>query len=88
MVSIVAQAYRANAKQCQSWAESASDPENREAFFAPRRDLGKRRRPDREIDRHAGDQGNRRAFASAGGRGLTVPVGPALCDERRQIWRC
>ena len=34
MVSIVAQAYRANAKQCQSWAESASDPENREAFFA------------------------------------------------------
>ena len=34
MVSIVAQAYRANAKQCLSWAESASDPENKEAFFA------------------------------------------------------
>ena len=34
MVSIVAQAYRANAKQCLSWAESATDPENREAFFA------------------------------------------------------
>jgi len=25
---------RANARQCLSWAESASDPENREAFFA------------------------------------------------------
>jgi hypothetical protein len=34
MVSIVAQAYRANAKQCLSWAESARDTENREAFFA------------------------------------------------------
>jgi hypothetical protein len=34
MVSIVAQAYRANARQCLSWAESASDPENKEAFFA------------------------------------------------------
>jgi hypothetical protein len=34
MVSIVAQAYRANAKQCLSWAESAIDPENRDAFFA------------------------------------------------------
>ena len=34
MVSIVAQAYRANAKQCLSWAESASDPENRHGFFA------------------------------------------------------
>jgi hypothetical protein len=34
MVSIVAQAYRANAKQCPSWAESASDPDNRDAFFA------------------------------------------------------
>ncbi len=26
--------YRANAKQCLSWAESAIDPENRDAFFA------------------------------------------------------
>jgi hypothetical protein len=34
MTSIIAQAYRANARQCLSWAESASDPENREAFFA------------------------------------------------------
>lgn len=34
MTSIVAQAYRANARQCLAWAESASDPENREAFFA------------------------------------------------------
>jgi hypothetical protein len=33
-VSIVAQAYRSNARQCLSWAESASDPENKEAFFA------------------------------------------------------
>ena len=34
MTSIIAREYRANAKQCLSWAESASDPENREAFFA------------------------------------------------------
>jgi len=34
MVGIVAQAYRANAKQCLSWAEAANDPENRDAFFA------------------------------------------------------
>jgi hypothetical protein len=34
MTSIIAQAYRANARQCLSWAESASDPENRDAFFA------------------------------------------------------
>jgi hypothetical protein len=34
MVSIVAQAYRVNAKQCLSWAESANDPKNRDAFFA------------------------------------------------------
>ena len=34
MTSIIAQAYRANARQCLSWAESASDPENKEAFFA------------------------------------------------------
>jgi hypothetical protein len=32
--SIIAREYRANAKQCLSWAESASDPENKEAFFA------------------------------------------------------
>jgi hypothetical protein len=34
MTSIIAQEYCANAKQCLSWAESASDPENRDAFFA------------------------------------------------------
>jgi hypothetical protein len=34
MTSIIAQTYRANARQCLSWAESASDPENRDAFFA------------------------------------------------------
>ena len=34
MTSIIAQTYRANARQCLSWAESASDPENKEAFFA------------------------------------------------------
>ena len=27
------QEYRANARQCLSWAESASDPNDREAFF-------------------------------------------------------
>ena len=54
-------------------------------FLRPRRDLGERRRADREIDCCAGDQGNRRIFAPSGGRGLTVPVGHALCDERRQV---
>jgi hypothetical protein len=34
MTNTIAREYRANAKQCLSWAESASDPENREAFFA------------------------------------------------------
>ena len=33
-MTMTAQAYRANAKQCLSRAESATDPENREAFFA------------------------------------------------------
>jgi len=31
---MTAQEYRANARQCLCWAESARDPENREAFFA------------------------------------------------------
>jgi hypothetical protein len=34
MTSIIALEYRANAKQCLSWAESARDPENRDVFFA------------------------------------------------------
>jgi hypothetical protein len=34
MTSIIVREYRANAKQCLSWAESASDPGNKEAFFA------------------------------------------------------
>ena len=34
MRRIVAQEYRANAKQCLSWAKSSSDPENTEAFLA------------------------------------------------------
>jgi hypothetical protein len=33
-MTMTAQEYRANARQCLSWAESARDPENREAFFA------------------------------------------------------
>jgi hypothetical protein len=33
-MTMTAQEYRANERQCLSWAESASDPENREAFFA------------------------------------------------------
>jgi hypothetical protein len=33
-MTMTVQEYRANARQCLSWAESASDPENREAFFA------------------------------------------------------
>jgi hypothetical protein len=52
------------------------------SFLRPRRDLGERRRSDREIDRRAGDQDNRRAFAPSGGLGLTVPDGPA--DQPRQ----
>ena len=34
MTSTIAREYRANAKQCLSWAESTSDPDNREGFFA------------------------------------------------------
>ena len=33
-MAMTVQQYRANARQCLSWAESAKDPENREAFFA------------------------------------------------------
>jgi hypothetical protein len=33
-MTMTAQEYRANERQRLSWAESASDPENREAFFA------------------------------------------------------
>jgi hypothetical protein len=33
-MTMTAQEYRANARQCLSWAESARDPENRDAFFA------------------------------------------------------
>jgi hypothetical protein len=33
-MTMTAQEYRANARQCLFWAESASDPENRDAFFA------------------------------------------------------
>ena len=32
-MTMTAQEYRANARQCLSWAESARDPENRDAFF-------------------------------------------------------
>ena len=33
-MTMTAQEHRANARQCRSWAESAINPENREAFFA------------------------------------------------------
>jgi hypothetical protein len=33
-MTMTAQEYRANTRQCLSWAQSASDPENRDAFFA------------------------------------------------------
>jgi hypothetical protein len=33
-MTMTAQEYRANARPCLSWAESTSDPDNREAFFA------------------------------------------------------
>ena len=33
-MTMTAQEYRANARQCLSWAGSARDPENRDAFFA------------------------------------------------------
>jgi len=34
MMTMTAREYRANARHCLAWAESAIDPENREAFFA------------------------------------------------------
>jgi hypothetical protein len=33
-MTMTVQEYRANARQCLSWAESAREPENRDAFFA------------------------------------------------------
>jgi hypothetical protein len=33
-MTMTAQEYRANARQCLSWAESARNPEHRDAFFA------------------------------------------------------
>ena len=33
-MAMTAQEYCANARQCLSWAESAREPENRDAFFA------------------------------------------------------
>jgi len=33
-ITMTAQEHRANARPCLSWAESTSDPDNREAFFA------------------------------------------------------
>ena len=53
------------------------------SFLRPRRDLGERGRSDREIDRRAGDQRSRGTFAPSGGLGLTVPDGPARCEELR-----
>ena len=32
-MTMTVQEYRANARQCLSWAELARDPENRDAFF-------------------------------------------------------
>ena len=32
-MTMTAREYRANARQCLSWAESARDPEHRDAFF-------------------------------------------------------
>ena len=32
-MTMTAQEYRANARQCLSWAELARDPEHRDAFF-------------------------------------------------------
>jgi hypothetical protein len=65
-MTMTVQEYRANARQCVSWAESARDSENRDAFFdlaatwvsaAARIEHAAR---DREIDRRDGDQGNPR----------------------------
>jgi hypothetical protein len=82
-MTMTAQEYRANACQCLSWAESASDPENREAFFALAATWESAAARDREIGRRAGDQHNRRTFAPSGGLGLTVPDGSARCEELR-----
>ena len=52
-MTMTVQEYRANARQCLSWAESARDPENRDAFFdlaATWVSRDRARRADREID--------------------------------------
>jgi len=85
MTSIIAQAYRANARQCLSWAESASDPENRDAFFAlaatwEAAATGSR---DRLPRRESGQPANLR---SVGRPRVNDPRWTRrLCDELRQL---
>jgi len=64
-------------------------------ILRPCRDLGQRcrsdraRRPDREIDRCAGDQSKPRSLTPSGGCGLTVPVDRPLWTVRAasRRWR-
>ena len=81
-MTMTAQEYRANARQCLSWAESASDPENREAFFAL---AATWESAAARIEKSTAAPGisTRRTFAPSGGLGLTVPDGPARCEELR-----
>jgi hypothetical protein len=57
-------------------------------FLRPRRNLGERRHPDREMDRCAGDR-SPRTFTPSGGLGLTVPAGPPFVTSAGSlaIWR-
>jgi hypothetical protein len=75
-MTMTAQEYRANARQCLSWAESASDPENREAFFALAATWESAAARIEKSTAAPGIQHNRRTFAPSGGLGLTVPDGP------------
>ena len=57
MMTMTAREYRANARQWLAWAESAIDPENREAFSALAATWISACRAVREIDCRPGDQG-------------------------------
>jgi hypothetical protein len=86
-VTMAAQQYRANARQCLSWAESASDPENREASSpslrpGKRLPTGSRDRPPR---RRPWQPANLR---SVGQPRVKVPDGPgkgAACTTIRNF---
>ena len=82
------QEYRANARQCLSWAELAREPENRDAFFALAATWEGVATWVERLTAAPEIGAIRRTFTPSGGCGLAVAAGPALCDEFPAVWRC